>query len=205
MHPALDELIAIEDGERRPEAEAHVEVCPECRAEVARVRVLRSTLRSLPAKPAKRDLWPSVAARLGQDRRRKTWLWGSAAAAALLAVGWVLLSFLRPPTAVSPVGEGAQSESAAPANTEIAALITQSQALEQVLKKYESNSTVMSTRSAGAIADIQDRVALIDLQIGMAEDGTESGARLKDLWKYRVQLLASLVEIHSSRGAYTSI
>jgi len=205
MHPALDELIALEDGERRPEAQAHLEACPECRAEVARIRVLRSALRSLPAQPARQDLWPAAAARLRSGRRNRWLLWGSAAAAVLLAAALGVSLLSRPGVSGPATAAGSKAASAAPADPKVAALITQSQALEQVLKQYESDSSVMTSRSAGAIADLQDRVALIDLQIGMAEDGSTGVERLQELWKYRVQLLASLVEIHRSRGAYTRI
>jgi len=203
MHPALDELIALEDGERRPEVAAHLEECPECRAEVARLRVLREALRSLPARPASRDLWPSTAARLKSGRRTRFLLWGAAAAALVLAGALGLSRYVR--TGGPAPAPGTKAAAAPPADPKVAALITQSQALEQVLKSYESGSPVMTSRSAGAIADLQDRVALIDLQIGMAEDGSTGADRLQELWKYRVQLLASLVEIHRSRGAYTNI
>lgn len=209
MHPALDELIALRDGTGSPEQAAHTASCPQCQEEVARLRALAEALRALPAQPPARDIWPSSREAL---RRKRLQRWVRFAAAACFLIAGVAGAFWLVPGGkvpwTAPAKPEAQAAKVPPASAEkpaLSKLISQSQLLEKVLEGYDSKSTVMSSRSAGAIADLQDRVALIDLQIGMAEDGSVPETRVAELWEYRVRLLASMVEIHSARGEYTRI
>lgn len=207
MHPPLDELIALRDGEASAETVAHASACPSCTAEVTRLREMQESLRALPLRSPTRDLWPPAHGVLRPSRRRP-WLQVAVVAAFFLVAAGVGLVWQRPAPPPPGAPPSATAEKATPEAAPVAPLaelISQSQLLEQVLEAYRSRSEVMNSRSAGAIADLQDRVALIDLQLAMAEDGVVPESRVAELWQYRVKLLASMVEIHSARGEYTRI
>ena len=217
MHPALDELLEMRDGGGSAVAREHVAGCDKCRAELVRLSALRDELRALPPDRPPADIWPVVARRASAARRTRRLKMAAAAAIFIAAAGaggaiWWRHVKALPQNASAAVPSPAASTAKAPdaptqkpPEQDIAALIVQSQKLESLIKKYEAQAPVLNGRSAGAVANIQERLALIDLQIGLADATTTPKDRLAQLWKYRVQLLAALVELHDSRGAYISI
>ena len=215
MHPAIGELLELMDGEGGAEAREHSANCDLCRREIARISKLREELRALPPDRPERGVWPLIASKAAarDKRRRFGWLAAAAliAAACVLGVVFHLLragSAKQPAPAAAPSAQKAsaqKAQAAGGAEPELSALIAQSQKLEKIVKKYEEKSPALSGRMAGAVANIQERIALIDLQIGLADDSNTPKERLLQLWKYRVQLLTSLAELHESRGAYVRI
>lgn len=109
--PLLHDLV---DGRLAPAARAavaaHADACQACARELAELRALRDAAAALPAGvPPADDLWPGIAARLGDPdvrrvpaapaparRPRLTWLAAAVVAAALLA------PWLRPDAGPSP-------------------------------------------------------------------------------------------------------
>ncbi len=215
MHPAIGELLELLDGEGGAEARGHVANCDLCRAEIARLSKLCEELRALPPDRPERDAWPSITRKASaRAKHRRAGMFAAAAlivAASALGVALFLrqAGSARPLTPAAPPSTppaGAQkAEASSGPGQEVSALIAQSQKLETIVKKYEEQSPALSGRLAGAVANIQERIALIDLQIGLADDSTTPTERLLQLWKYRVQLLTSLVELHESHGAYVRI
>lgn len=217
MHPTLDELLELRDGGGNSAAREHAESCTECRGELARLAKLRGELRALPPDRPELDFWPLLARRASASRRLRRLRVAAAAAILIVAAGtggtwWMQRARNNPkisnaPVSAAPAPEAKAQQAPAPKSpgAEVAALITRSQKLEALIKKYEEQSPVLNGRSVGAVANIQERIALIDLQIGLADDANTSKERLTQLWKYRVQLLTSLVELHESHGAYVSV
>jgi len=93
MRECLDDYVdgLLEEG-LREEARRHLAICPACAAEERGLRRLVADARALPrAMAPPRDLWPSLARRLGATPGRRRWMegawdWGGLAAAASLVV-----------------------------------------------------------------------------------------------------------------------
>jgi hypothetical protein len=95
---ALDQL----PREQAVAVEAHAAGCADCSRELSWLRAEKALLARRPAPPTA-HLWPGVAARLSQPRRRPHWAWRAAVgAAAAAAAAAVLLVTVRPHPTVSP-------------------------------------------------------------------------------------------------------
>lgn len=193
-HCTMEELLAVRDGEGTSVAHRHVDQCPLCRAEVDRLHQVAAALRALPAVRPPRDRWPEVRVQVLATRRRRRWVmagWGSLAAAAALA----LIVGVRAVTL--------QQAAARPANLD--SLVIESQKLEEALRAYDPTSRVLSGRAASTIAQLEDRIALVDAQLNEAQHSGASRADLVDLWQQRVQLMNQLVNVHVTRAAYVGL
>jgi anti-sigma factor RsiW len=200
VHLSLEDLLAARDGEASPEAEEHLRACSACASRLKELVAVRDALRSLPVLDPPRDLWLSLERRLPEERPRQALkaLWAAAAAAVLLGTVWLGLKGFRlsPPEAPQEAASEALSTAA-----EISNLIAESQRLEAVLKRLEAGTPVLKGSTATAIAEIQDRIALVDLQISLLQGTNKDRSLLARLWKERVGLLGSLVEMHLYRHA----
>ena len=91
-HPSHESLQAYLDGEltqrERRDLEAHLQVCPDCAAELAQLRSLFQSIESLPSEPLAADLAPGVMAAV-RPRIPQLAL-GELLAAAALTAGLVL-------------------------------------------------------------------------------------------------------------------
>jgi hypothetical protein len=85
---------------------------------------------------------------------------------------------------------------------ELATLMAQSQQLEAALRSYDPEGRVLNARAAGVIADLEDRIALVDA--GIAQEDARDGATsdLVGLWRNRVELMGALVNAHVTRVSY---
>lgn len=185
-----------------PEAEGHLRSCPACAARLAELEAVREALRSLPALEPPRDLWPSLRKRLPEERPRPALkaLWAAAAAAVLFGTVWLGLRGFRLSAPEAPRETAAESH-AEPSADEISGLMAESRRLEAILKRLEAGNPVLKGRTASAIAEVQDRIALVDLQISLLQGSNKDRTLLARLWKERVDLLGSLVEMHLFRHA----
>lgn len=113
---------------------------------------------------------------------------GLAAAAVLaLAVG---LSRAQPgETAVTP-------------RTQVQALMSESSRLEGMLRTVGAGGRVVNGITAAAIADLEDRIALIDVGLQMAQERRYPVTDMRDLWEERVTLMGALVNTHVRQVSY---
>jgi hypothetical protein len=193
-HCTMEELLAVRDGEGTSVAHRHVDQCPTCRAEVDRLHQVAAALKALPAVRPPRDRWPEVRAAMAGMRRRRRWViagWGSLAAAAALAA------------IVGIRGVTVRQTATRPANLD--SLVVESQKLEEALRAYDPTSRVLSGRAASTIAQLEDRIALVDAQLNEAQHTGASRAELVSLWQQRVQLMNQLVNVHVTRAAYVGL
>ena len=240
MHPSLEQLLDHRDGESDLQVANHVAECPDCAAELERLRALAEALRSLPDAPAGRDLWPELRARIVKRRRdaRNAWVGGAVAAASVAAVLVAGVLGLVPGLRRSDLGKGtpgtsgkhvARSRITGPAPggatpsapgargtqdlrgpqagdsaTDLARLIRQSQRLEALLIRVDSQPRLESGLEAAAITRLQDRVAVVDGRIAQTR-GTGRSADLVGLWKQRVALLDALVRVQAGAAATAAI
>ncbi len=206
MHPSVEELLNLRDGGSDSAARDHVRECAAC-AEILRdLEATRTALRSLPELGPTRDLWPDLSRQAEAPRRvrRAKVAWAASAAAALFLVAFFSVKGLRLHT---PLEDALPVEKAGPAQPkpDLQPLILESQRLESILQQIEKGRPVLKGRTASAIAQIQDQIALVDLQISLLQTGETAGDQLVRLWKERVNLLGSLVELHVTKGAYSSV
>lgn len=134
-------------------------------------------LSALPAQAPPRDAWPAIRARLEARRRpRRTWpVMGMAAAMVMGLSLWIW--------------QGSETEPAMHA----APWLAQSQRLERRLDALPE-SAVMSGAEARMVAEIEDRIALVDLQLA---SGAVSPQEAEYLWQRRVDLLLDLMAVRS--------
>jgi len=80
--------------------------------------------------------------------------------------------------------------------------MAQSRQLETTLQTYDPAGRVLNARAAGVIADLEDRIALVDA--GISQMTARNGSRddLISLWRDRVDLMDALVNAHVTRAAY---
>lgn len=192
-HCTMEELLAVRDGEGTSVAHRHVDQCPSCRAEVDRLHQVAAALRALPAVRPPRDRWPEVRAAMVGTRRRRRWVmagWTSLAAAAALA---------------AIVGVRAVTIRQTVRTANLDSLVVESQKLEEALRAYDPTSRVLSGRAANTIAQLEDRIALVDAQLNEAQHNGAGRADLVSLWQQRVQLMNQLVNVHVTRAAYVGL
>lgn len=191
-HCTMSELLAVRDGEGTVWAREHIDGCAFCQQELDLLYRTVSALRALPAHRPPRDRWGAIRAEAERERRsrlaRRTG-WTSLAAAAGVA-------FL---IGIRAVGGPAAPPAAPP---ELQALMEQSRNLETALRTYDPDGRVLNARAAGIIADLEDRIALVDAGIYQVSTGGGSQDELVSLWRDRVELMDALVNVHVTRAAY---
>ena len=193
MHARIDELLSLRDREPVAAAAArHAADCRTCAGELERVRGLRRRLRALPALPPPERGWDAVAGRAYQRSPRGRLLAGAGLGLAASAA-WLMLSFMLRETPPPPVAPPAViAEAGVDAHAE---LMRRSMALENALKDIDYRPNVVRVGTAGTIADIEDRIALVDYQLSHAAAGRLSDAQSERLWRQRVDLMGSLVQV----------
>ena len=159
MHLSLEDLIAVRDGEVRADSALHVSSCPECAAELNRLRSLRVALAALPDELPPRDLWPVVRAGAMAERRRRAWIRVARVAAGLAAAFTVAIGVRGAIEAFAEAKLARQAQ----------ALVAESQRLEHELHASERQGRVMTGRTAGAVIQLEDRIAYLDARLSRAE------------------------------------
>jgi hypothetical protein len=187
MHPNLDQLLALRDGEGTVGVERHVALCEQCRAEIEDLRATAAAMRDLPTIPPPEGSWEDIRRRLVTHRRRPAdWRLG-VAAAVLLALASAAVIWRFDSDGGDPPGVEAGEVRDAVEQLESA-----SRELELVLQEASLQSRVLSPRRAAMIVEIEDRIALVDLAI--SENHEQSpGVHTVALWSDRVELLDALV------------
>lgn len=191
MHPEMDELLALRDGEGSAEAGRHAERCERCRAEIEALRSAAAALRSLPQSEPPSGAWDEIRRRIAARKRRAVAIrLGLAAAAVFVVATAVVVERL----AMLKGGDNAMSSGDVRATVE--QLSSASRELETVLQDLSVRAPVLTPRRAAMIVELEDRIALVDLALGQSSDAT--GELEVALWSDRVELLDALVAV---RGA----
>ncbi len=198
-HCTMAELLEAQHGMGSTAVRNHLEECEACRVELDRLHQRVASLKALPSLHAPRDRWPVVREAVVAGRRRqwnrRVMLAGLAAAAVLtLAVG-VPRIIQHEPTAV----EGTASVTYL---GDIESLVGESHRLEEVLSVVDRNGRVVDGLTASAIADLEDRIALIDVGIERATAMRASSPQVAALWRQRIALMDVLVNVHVGRVTY---
>lgn len=198
MHPSIDELLALRDGDTVPEVEQHVARCYDCGVRLDQLGKTSQALRELHRLEAPENVWSVISDEL--DRRRTLrWKWRGAAAAA------VMLALL----AGAGVGLAPRSERASvgeiKTDQQLRDLMEASRTLELVVHARSHRSPVLKPSEAARIVVLEDRIAAIDAALSAAAP-VQSPSREMALWSGRVELLDELVLARGgapARGGFT--
>ena len=193
-HLSVEALLSLREPGAEPgaaSARAHVDQCPQCRAELDRLHQRVARLKALPPLRPARDRWPETVARYKAERRRHrrklAGLTGLATAASLaiaIAVG-------RPTQPADPTAE------------QLSQAMERSQALESALSEYNPEARVLDGRTARMAQELEDRIARLDRELEATEllpPQAQEDDLLK-LWRERVGLLDALVDVHVTRAS----
>jgi len=192
MHCTMDDLGALRDGEASVWARQHITTCAACQAELEALYQRVAQLKALPALRPARDRWPAIQKELRAERaqRRRTWsTWGGLAAAAALA-GILLV----------PSGRSGKL------HAELSQAKQQSATLEDSLQRYDVEERVLSGRAAAIVAELEDRISVIDGNLSRANSSAAAQeAELVRLWQERVGLMRELVSARATRARYVGL
>jgi len=225
MHASIEQLLNLRDaGAEAAEVVSHVADCKSCQAELGRLHVVRIGLQRLPDLQAPEGSWELIAQASKSSVHSagrpplNGWFWAGSLAAGL-AVAVVVFGLL----AQAP-GESAQQMQAdmrgttptlasqsvsaqvatAPDQQDLASLMAQSRQLEWALSAMPAGPQVVSADTAGTISVLEDRVAMIDYRLSMTEDPDLSSEQELKLWKERVGLMNSLVQVRYAQAQSAS-
>jgi len=204
-HCSMEELIEVRNGHGSIGARTHVDECEDCRNELDRLHQRVAALKALPSLNAPRDRWPAVRAQLVADRRRTWWLRGGWAAAAAIALMVGANAFMGGPAAVEePISVSRLPGQVVlvPSNPDVQNLVVQSQQLDEVLATLTAERRVLNGLTALAIADLEDRILLIDTRLSEARTEVMNQRELMSLLRQRVLLMDELVNTHQRRATY---
>jgi len=190
-HGTSEELLALRDGEGSAWIREHVAQCAACVAELERLEQVRSQLRALPSFAPPRDRWPVVrqAARLERRRRQASWWAGTLAAAAMVVLSLLVLRHRSP----------------APQDASLRQAMAESAAMEQVFRSLAPDDRAMTGRTAGVVADLEDRLAQVDAALNDPSAQRADPGRVAELWRQRAGLLSALVDVHETRATYAGL
>src|SRR2546421_11088045 len=191
MHCTMEDLGALQAGEGSVWARRHITTCAACQADSDALYQRIAQLKALPSLRPPRDRWPAVRSGLRalRSRRRRTWgTWtGSLALAATIA--GILL--------IQPAATGTL-------NAELTQVKQQSATLEDSLQRYDTDGRVLSGHAAAVVADLEDRISLLDGTLAQRDQSAQD-AELVKLWQERVGLMRELMNARATRARYVGL
>jgi hypothetical protein len=193
IHCTMEELLSVRDGEGSRAALLHLDDCEECRDELDRLHQRVAALKAMPTLHPPRDRWSNVRDQVLADRARKRrhmaqWISLAAAASLALAVG---------ATRIIPAMTASEPE-------EMVGLVEQADELQGLLKVLEPRTRVVNGRVATAIAEIEDRLSVVDSRLAEVRALPAELPRdeMSLLLRQRVELLDALVRMHTTNSTY---
>jgi len=212
MHASTEQLLSLRDGEPlAAEIHDHVEGCSDCSRELARLARVRAELRGLPPVMPRKSLWQVVAVgSLEQPSQRHVpWLSAIAVAASFVLGLFLIGRFDMGPPDVSPVPQSTVAVGSATDTTNVGvsevvpsvAPVTLAD-LQQRSRRLEGLRTAMPRRpqivrasTARTIVDLEDRIALVDMRLNSAAALRLTERQRQALWRERVNLMQSLLQL----------
>lgn len=192
MHCTMEDLGALRAGEASVWARRHITTCAQCQAELEGLYQRVAQLKALPALHPPRDRWPVIQAMLRAERSRRRRTWGTWTGSLALAASIAAILLIQP---------GNQT----PLHAELSQAKQQSASLEDSLKQYDTDGRVMSGHAAAVVADLEDRISMLDGTLAQQEQSAREDAELVKLWQQRVDLMRELVNAHATRARYVGL
>ncbi len=191
MHCTMDDLGALQAGEASVWARRHITTCAACQAELEGLYQRIAQLKALPALRPPRDRWPAVKSALHSQRSRRRRTWGAWTGSLALAASIAAVLLMQP---------GTQST----AHAELSQVKRQSATLEDSLQRYDTDGRVLSGHAAAVVADLEDRISILDGALAQREQGAQD-AELVQLWQERVGLMRELMNARATRARYVGL
>jgi hypothetical protein len=215
MRPTTQDLLKLRDGEPVSASLAAELQDPEIRHEVQRLDQVRRELQALPVLQPPAGVWDQVLTRLTTESAaterpssRRHWQARLALAASVALVAVLVISrapdrFGGPAEApvTTVVGtDAAHRPGGRPlVNPSYVSLAAESRRLERALTRLDNRPRVINAGTASTIAELEDRIALVDYQLGTL--GTRlTGRERTALWQQRVDLMNSLVMVRYAQA-----
>ena len=201
MHATTEQLLSLRDGEAVAELVArHVQNCPACSRELARLEATRAQLRALPEIDPPADLWRVVAADSlpGGSKRPMPWAPMFAVAASFVLALAMILSFgaRAPDRPARGTTTDLVASTPAPLSSvngvSTSELLETSRRLETALHALPAAPRVTRASTALTIAELQDSIFEIDAEL--SHRGLEP-EREQTLWRQRVDLMDALMQV----------
>lgn len=208
MHASLEQLMSLRDEEPVAlEVQQHVRGCEQCARALNGLAAMRERITGLDDPILPPDAWTRIntAAEMRNAARRR---WFTAAGVGLAASLGAALVLVGSGMHVGMTGSAAPTTvTGAVATTDSPADISQLQAQSQYLERAvldlngHAESMPVSADTASTVAALEDRIALVDYEIGSASARGSNKPDLASLWKQRVDLLQSLAAVRYSQVA----
>lgn len=172
---------------------------------------LAEALRRLPQHAPPRGAWREIRDRAESEglvsppRRRRMrrdleWLAaGAVAATVVFALLDLPLSGTAPGDDAAPADEAGFAATPAENDASLGSLMARSRLLEEALRAAPETPRVMRASTASTIATLEDRIAMIDQQLSFPERPLNE-AEARALWRERVQLMDSLVQLRYAQA-----
>jgi len=171
---------------------------------------LAEALRRLPRHAPPRGAWREIRGRAEREglvrrprrpvRRDLEWLAaGAVAATVVFALLDLPLSGTSPGEKPVSVDEAGFAATPAENDASLGSLMARSRLLEEALRAAPETPRVMRASTASTIATLEDRIAMIDQQLSFPERPL-SEAEARALWRERVQLMDSLVQLRYAQA-----
>jgi hypothetical protein len=211
MHLSIDRLLAIRDS--APTDIAHLEhlrSCAECSQTLAGLRSCRDALISLADIDPPASAWNDINQRLNRPAVRRNYraIAAIASVAVLAVISVVIISNRNSsiPTVQSAQSKQVANQVADPVSgtSATAELVAQSQELEEVLHQLPKRPYVQRAATAEAIDDLETSIQLVDAQLASADVDIRS-VRSEQLWRQRVELMSSLVNVRYAQASAVSL
>jgi len=193
MHCTMEDLGALQAGEASVWARRHITTCATCQAELEKLYQRVAQLKALPALRPPRDRWPAVQSILRTERSRRRRTWGAWSGSLALAATIAAVLLIQPPNTTV-------------LHAELSQVKQQSATLEDSLKQFDVESSVLSGHEAATMAALEDRISLLDGTLAQRVEGAHEGdAQLVRLWQERVGLMRELVKARATRARYVGL
>jgi hypothetical protein len=183
MHAGFDELSAMAAGQAQPGL--HVAGCPICREELRRIRALRRRLVGLPGWHAGAGGLERAESRLRERVPRRA-LPLAAGVLALVAAAIVVAG--RPPRDAASAADWVPDR----------ALVAENARLEALLAALPESRRIRLS-SAYTVAALEQRLAWVDDRLTAVTLEPHAPEVEESLWKERVTLMNSLVQVEYAR------
>ena len=194
MHCTMDDLGALQAGEASVWARRHITTCETCKAELEKLYQRAAQLKALPTLRPPRDRWPAVQAALRAEHSRRRRSWGAWSGSLALAATIAAVMLIQP------------SSQSGELHAELNKAKRQSATLEDSLKQFDVEGSVLSGHAAAVFADLEDRISVLDGTLARrVERSHERDAELVRLWQERCDLMRELVKARATRARYVGL
>jgi hypothetical protein len=214
MRPGTEDLLNIRDGKPVDATlRAAVECDPRLAAELDHLTRTRDALRALPMLQPPAGGWERVLEDAAVQRKASTarrWHWplrGALAASIAVLALWVVGRSPETPggDAGAPstvVGEQSPRQQSSPfgARPAYASLVEESARLERALDQIAYQPRVVRAGTVTTIADLEERIALVDERLWFAPAMNGSPAQTQALLRQRNELLNALYQVRNAEA-----